>query len=79
MSLGDIDSNSSSVHCQNVTDPLGWLIRPSATPRHYIDGISVLCRIITYEIRLKLGGARSSQALSNEGVVGEFRWLVLTG
>jgi hypothetical protein len=75
--LGDIDSNSSSVHCQNVTDLLGWLIRPSATPRQYIDGISVLCRIITYDqaeagkssilagIRLKLGGARSSQALSN--------------
>jgi single-strand DNA-binding protein len=37
------------VHCQNVTDPLGWLIRPSAIPRHYIDGISVLCRIITYD------------------------------
>jgi single-strand DNA-binding protein len=47
--LGDIDSNSSSVNYQNVTDPLGWLIRPSATPRHYIDGISVLCRIITYD------------------------------
>jgi single-strand DNA-binding protein len=37
------------VHCQNVTDPLGWLIRPSAIPRHYLDGISVLCRIITYD------------------------------